>query len=74
MKSEASVVASRALTVYALRSAWGCMHDDEAMSCVTSTIRLEEFEKLPDAAALAKAILDALEREGLRVVRVGDHA
>lgn len=45
------------------------MHDDEAKRCIMTTIRTEGFEKLPDTEALAKAILDALEREGLSVTR-----
>ena len=45
------------------------MHDEEAARCIMTTIRTEGFEKLPDAKALAAAILDALSREGLRVTR-----
>ena len=45
------------------------MHDDEAKRCIMTTIRTEGFEKLPDTEALTEAILDALEREGLFVIR-----
>lgn len=49
------------------------MHDDEAKRCIMTTIRTEGFEKLPSAEDLADAILDALAREGMSVVR-GDDA
>ena len=48
------------------------MHDDEAKRCIQSTIRTESYEKVPSAEVLADAILDALSREGLFVVRNGD--
>lgn len=50
------------------------MHDDEAKRCIMTTIRTEGFEKLPDAEEFAKAILDALAREGLFVVKSGNDA
>lgn len=47
------------------------MHDDEAKRCIMTTIRTEGFEKLPDVEEITKAILEALAREGLYVVRNG---
>ena len=50
------------------------MHDDEAIRCITTTIRVESFERVPDSEVLAAAILDALSKEGLYVIRDGKNA
>ena len=50
------------------------MHDDEAIRCITRTIRVQEFDQKPDAETLAAAILDALGREGLYVTRDDSNA